>query len=455
MLVRIAINNILSFGLQREFHLLPNTRLGTLKDHIYKFQNFEYLKLSAIYGANGTGKSNLVHCLGMLQYLVTKEQIPTKLKNGQFKFQENKSDTPQLIVVEFIFEETAFYYGVEISDGIILTEELYQSGLGTKRDTLIFERKTDKEGNTTINFPEKFEKQEKNRILKEVLLQEFVRPNKPVIKLLANRDNKDLQIVKKAYNWFEEGLTIIAPHSKPGALAIHLEQDSALNIFTNNIMHSFNIGIKGVKVQTEKAEDFFGKDNINDFKEIFEQLRENQEKVARFNIANQNEISLVAENNQLYVKTLQIEHTGSNDTSVFFDLEEESDGTIRLLDFVPAFNDLVNQKRVFVIDEIERSLHPLLIRELIKKFSMDTLTKGQLIFTTHESNLLDQAIFRTDEIWFTEKDNTGSTDMYSLSAFKEHKTIDIQKGYLSGRYGGIPFLGNLQDLNWHNYVTQE
>lgn len=135
-------------------------------------------------------------------------------------------------------------------------------------------------------------------------------------------------------------------------------------------------------------------------------------------------------------------------------MQEESDGTVRLLDLVPAFRDLVQKKKVYFIDEIERSLHPLLIKNLIKKFSEDKDTKGQLIFTTHESNLLDQDIFRQDEIWFAEKDNTGSTDLYSLSSFKEHKTIDIQKGYLSGRYGSIPFLGNLQDLNWHNYVTE-
>lgn len=79
---------------------------------------------------------------------------------------------------------------------------------------------------------------------------------------------------------------------------------------------------------------------------------------------------------------------------------------------------------------------------------------GQLIFTTHESNLLDQELFRQDEIWFAEKNQDGATDLYSLSDFKEHKTIDIRKGYLTGRYGSIPFLGNLKDLNWHEYVIK-
>ncbi|MDC9725519.1 MAG: AAA family ATPase, partial [Gammaproteobacteria bacterium] len=105
--------------------------------------------------------------------------------------------------------------------------------------------------------------------------------------------------------------------------------------------------------------------------------------------------------------------------------------------------------------EIERSIHPLLIKELVKKFSEDTQTQGQLIFTTHESNLLDQKTFRKDEIWFAEKDNEGCTDLYSLSDFKEHNTTDIRKGYLSGRYGSIPFLANLKDLNWHEYDTKK
>ena len=163
------------------------------------------------------------------------------------------------------------------------------------------------------------------------------------------------------------------------------------------------------------------------------------------------ELILVKEGETVFVKKLQINHVGKNNVSAIFDMDEESDGTIRLLDFVPAFRSVVSQNKVYVIDEIERSLHPMLIKELVKKFADDTQTKGQLIFTTHESNLLDQNIFRTDEIWFAEKDKDGCTDLYSLSNFKEHKTIDIQKGYLNGRYGAIPFLANLQDLNWHKY----
>ncbi len=104
-----------------------------------------------------------------------------------------------------------------------------------------------------------------------------------------------------------------------------------------------------------------------------------------------------------------------------------------------------------MIDEIERSIHPLLIKELIQKFSHDEHTKGQLIFSTHESNLLDQEIFRPDEIWFAEKDK-GATKLSPLSDYREHHTIDIRKGYLNGRYSAIPFLANLRDLNWDTHA---
>ena len=102
----------------------------------------------------------------------------------------------------------------------------------------------------------------------------------------------------------------------------------------------------------------------------------------------------------------------------------------------------------FIIDEIEQSIHPLIMKEIIKKFGDDPRTTGQLIFSTHDVNLLDQEIFRQDEIWFAEKNAVGASRLYPLSDYKEHATIDIEKGYLAGRYGGVPYLGDLRDLNW-------
>jgi AAA15 family ATPase/GTPase len=220
-------------------------------------------------------------------------------------------------------------------------------------------------------------------------------------------------------------------------------------------MKSFHIGISKIEVEKKTLEEFFGENDLNKLDKIMKELDSSKNKMIGLQINGSQEIIITKEDNDnIYVKKLRVSHKGKSNIEVMFDLDEESDGTIRLLDFAPAFQDVAINKKVYVIDEIERSIHPLLIKELVRKFSKDDQSKGQLIFTTHESNLLDQSIFRQDEIWFTEKDKNGSTDLYSLSDFKEHNTIDIRKGYLMGRYGSVPFLGNLKDLNWHDYDTK-
>jgi AAA15 family ATPase/GTPase len=103
----------------------------------------------------------------------------------------------------------------------------------------------------------------------------------------------------------------------------------------------------------------------------------------------------------------------------------------------------------YVIDEIDRSLHPTLVRALVAKIVSDKSMKGQLIFTTHDAGLLDGKIFRNDEIWFAEKDReTQSTHLYTLDEFKPRADLDLEKGYLNGRFGAIPFLAKLNELNW-------
>ena len=453
MLIRVVLENVFSFGEQKEFNTIPNNRLKTLEHHRYNFEGFRLLKMSALYGANGAGKSNLVKAMDLLQDLVVKGGAGYKYRDSTFKFNPNPTAN-QLLAVEFIQKETAFYYGLELNQGRIVTEELYLSGLGKSADVKLFERKTDPEENSTLEFMEEFEKDEKSLILKSILLEEFVKPKEPIFKLLANRDNKFLAEVKKAFGWFTTTLQIITPDSKPMALAQRIDSDPDFKSYAKDMMCSFNIGIDSLSTEKIEAWEFFGQDNENELADLTRKLEESSNKLIGLRTRKGDEIILIKEDGKIWVKSLKVNHKGKDNKVVQFDLDEESDGTNRLLDFVPAFKSVIGEKKVFLIDEIERSIHPLLIKELLKKFSDDPDTTGQLIFTTHEPNLLDKELFRQDEIWFAEKNTDGSTDLYSLSDFKEHKTIDIRKGYLSGRYGSIPFLGNLKDLNWHDYVTQ-
>jgi uncharacterized protein len=455
MLIRFVIENLFSFGDRKEFTTIPNNRLKTLEHHKYDDCNFNILKIASIYGANGAGKSNLIKSLELFQKLVIREKIPFRLKDYRFKFHESGDSKSQIFAIEFIQNNIAFYYGIVLNDSRIETEELYLSGLGKKEDSLLYERKTDKDNNTNIVFLKEFEDDEKSQILKSVLLEEFVKPDEPILKLLSNRDNKFLKNVKIAFKWFEDTLEIITPDSKPRALAHKIDVDKEFKKYAKDLMCSFNIGITDLTSDKKDLNEFFGEDNEKELDKLEKEVEDSPQKMVGLRSNKGDEIIIVKENGSIWVKTLKVGHIGKSNKSVLFNLDEESDGTIRLLDFVPAFKSVISNQKVYVIDEIERSIHPLLIKELVQKFSLDSKTKGQLIFTTHESNLLNQEIFRQDEIWFVEKNKDGSTDLYSLNDFKEHKTIDIQKGYLNGRYGSIPFLGNLQDLNWHMYDTNE
>ncbi|HEB62396.1 MAG TPA: ATP-binding protein [Bacteroidetes bacterium] len=453
MLIRFTIENVFSFGERKEFNMIPYKRLGTLNAHRYNLLDFEILKMASIYGANGAGKSNLINALYYLQQLVLKEEIPMRLKQSQFKFHPKNSLKSQLFAIEFIQDNTAFYYGIELFNGLILTEELYKSGLGKKKDELLFERKTDKKEKSDIIFLEEFEKDEKSQVLKAVLIEEFVKPRESVLRILSNRDNKFIKDIKKAYKWFDDTLQIIRPESRPGALAHRIDKDAEFKKYAENLMCSFNLGISSLTSEKKEIKEFFGEDNENELDTLIKKLEDTPKQMLGLSTQRGDELIIVKEEEKIWVKRLKVGHLGKNNRLVLFDLEEESDGTIRLLDFVPTFQNVISSPKVFVIDEIERSIHPLLIKALVRKFSLDEKTKGQIIFTTHESNLLDQKIFRQDEIWFAEKDKNGSTDLYSLSEFKEHKTIDIRKGYLNGRYGSIPFLANLTDLNWREHVA--
>jgi hypothetical protein len=137
--------------------------------------------------------------------------------------------------------------------------------------------------------------------------------------------------------------------------------------------------------------------------------------------------------------TKRIDDTGE---PVDFSLDEESSGTCRLLDLAPMLYE--HDERVYVVDELDRKLHPMLtyafVEEFIKKSS------GQLVLTTHNTYLMNLELLRRDEIWFVQKRADGSTDLYSLAELKVRPDLNIRKGYLTGRFGAIPYLGNLHDI---------
>jgi len=453
MLIRFAIKNLFSFKEETEFNLLPG-RVKRLNHHKYERNGIEVLKLSALYGANGSGKSNLIRSISLLKTLVLSGEIPPALNNQKFKLSKSNLSEPTELAIEFFVNNSIYYYSVSVNDGKII-DEYFSSNDKNQEDEMIFHRKHE-DNKTSIEFFKEFEDNKENQVLKKVIQTDLLKPHQPLFTLLNSISNNAFIDIRVAFEWIGRGLTIIYPFTKPNSLAHLMDAKKGFKEFANELMCSFNTGIANLKVEEKSIEDFFGEDNQADIDDIKSELKNNPEKVILRRIKTENEeIVIVNENGKVIAKRLFFEHKGEKNENVEFKISEESDGTRRLLEYLPAWSDLINFTPTFIIDEIERSIHPLIIKELIDKFSKDESTKGQLIFSTHESNLLDQEVFRTDEIWFTEKNISGATKVYSLSDFKEHNTIDIRKGYLNGRYGAIPFLGNLQDLNWHKFQDEK
>ena len=155
------------------------------------------------------------------------------------------------------------------------------------------------------------------------------------------------------------------------------------------------------------------------------------------------QIKKIANSDIFNIKTIHNIKGDNNSFSYPLELTEESDGTRQLFHFAPALFYAFKEGKVLLIDEIDRSLHPLLVEYIIKKFYDTEINKNnaQLICNTHDTNLLNLDLFRRDEIWFTERNNaSASTEMYALSDFSPRKDENIEKAYLLGRYGGIPFI---------------
>lgn len=446
MLIRFIAKNIYSFKDETEFNLFPNKAQG-LQHHRVKNGDFEFLRFSAIYGANGSGKSNLIKSISFLDTLVEEGKLPSATEELKFKLNNDNLKSPISLGIEFISSNIPFFYTITFDGDKILYEYLAKSN--KNNDVLIFERNFDVK-TQEVKFHEDYYKTDKEKLFAEVLSEKLIQKNELLITFLSKKYPEDFKLVRSAFDWFNETLVIIKPDAKPGGIAHILDKVPAMKDFANKFIPSLNTGISEIEVEKKKFDEFFGNSgDAKSKKRLIEDVKNQPDKLSLLTHSETGEeITLAYENDEIITKRLITKHQNSLGKNTDFNLGQESDGTRRLIDYIPAFQGIINSNNVFVIDEIERSIHPMTIKEIMTKLALDESIQGQLIFSTHESNLLDQSIFRPDEIWFAQKDFDGSSKIYSLSDFKIHNTINIENGYLKGRFGGIPFLGNFKDLNW-------
>lgn len=403
-----------------------------VKNHDDK-EDIGLLRTSVIYGANASGKSNLAKAMKFAKKFI----VNGKSKNKNITPQAFKLDQAYLgkstrMEFEFKCEGKQYAYGFIINKTTVLEEWLFE--IGIHKENAIFERqKQIINFNFSVSLLEKVSEGEKQRLNYEA---QGTRSN---LLFLTNTKEREIHHFIDIYNWFDNTLTIIFPDTRPSLLPFFFPEEKEelskklckqLQFFDFDIQ---NVGAKDVELSKSSAIPEAIKSDIND---NFPHDEEDEMLfLPQFNTL------VFKENNTLFTKELFLY---KND--VLFEIKEESNGTQRIIDLIPMLLQLSNKECVFFVDEIENSLHTLLIRKIFDYILNNSEMKGkpsQLIATTHEVLLLDtHNLFRKDEIWFVEKDKQGASQFYSL-ANADVDDLDLAKGYLKGRFGAIPLFKNI------------
>lgn len=447
MLIRVFASNILSFDSEIEFSLIPGK--GSLKsEHIVRSEkrdDIPVLKTGIIYGANASGKSNLIKVVSLIKSMATRG-LPTS-KNipvEQFKLADKIGGFSK-IEIEIKIGTNNYAYGVCFNKKTIIEEWLFLINKRTEKK--IFERITNKK-TTSVEFENiKFKNKEDKQFAQFV--GRGTPGNKSFLKECIDRNLDFINQVNEVYDWFENKLKVFFPETRFRGLEFHLDNNKDLSKSMSKFLNYFNTGVSEL-ITTEIDYEIDIKElPIEAINDIISELEEGKRIVIS---SDDNKMSFAFEKDKKgNVKAFKLvtTHLNKKGDGVVFEMDEESDGTRRLIDFIPMLVDLVKNDSVYLIDEIDRSMHPILTKGILEYFvSQFSKRSSQLIVTTHESNLLNLDLFRKDEIWLVEKNKFGSSKFYSLLEFTPRADKDIRRGYLSGRFGAIPFLSNPKDLKW-------
>jgi AAA15 family ATPase/GTPase len=451
MLIRFSVENFLSFRERVTFSMIPGK--GTLKsNHKSKpIKGISVLKTSVIFGANASGKSNLIKAISFGKSLVINgTKSDQKIDFSNFRLDSSMTNSNSRIEYELQNGGKNYAYGFVFNSYEIVEEWLYE--LTKKSEVKIFERNKSKKNCFDLDpIFKKNKKEEHQQFLK------FIAKGTPNNQLFLTeirtrkvKDNvNDITDLINVINWFQRSLKVIFPDDKYNeGVKFELQDDSKIQMTFKELLDYFDTGINGVcleKIDPNKME--FPP-------EIFEKIKEDmlnsKASKIRATIMSSKDTTYFAskKGEEIIVHKLMTKHNVKGlQKQILFDTNDESDGTNRIIDFIPFIIDLLHGNNVFVIDEMERSLHPNLMFDLFDLF----LTKSeninsQIIAASHESSLLTQKLLRKDEIWFVVKDGEGSSHLHTLEEYNIRFDKEIRKDYLLGRFKAVPRLGNRNKL---------
>ena len=440
MLIKAIVENFKSFKNRTELSMITSNKIRGNISHKKNINNINLLKNAVIYGANASGKSNLIEFFRFFKYCVSKE-LPLSSTDLFCKLDKENENRNSRFQLEFVIDNKFYDYGFEVllKEREIKAEWLYELKVGGEA-VCIYEVEDGKiptllmknvDSDSNIKFKTYAEDYAGTKT--SLFLTELNRNKK-------YSDKSKLLILKKVYEWITRNIIVFSPDSLITDFEYFYNEKSLRAV--NKLMSSFDTGISEARIAKITIDELKNRIPQEIFKDVMEKIKETAAegkdlKSSRFSMRSDDSFFNIEfnEKNEPNITTIKLNHEKS---MYEYEFSDESDGTRRLFDLIDML--LIKKDNVvFVVDELERSLHPKLTEKFLTLFNDTHKEKNiQLIFTTHESSIMDQSLFRRDEIWFVERGEHNYSSLYSLDMFKERYDKKLSKNYLEGRYGAIP-----------------
>jgi AAA15 family ATPase/GTPase len=433
MLLRFGVKNHRSIRSYQEISLVASS-LRDVEDGLISPEadvadssprrSLRLVPVLALYGANASGKTTILDALQFFASGIVSSHDRSAGRTVPFRpflLDDESRKADSRYDADIILDGVRYHYGYSITRERIESEWLYSFPISGARRirTVLFTR--DAEAEEEFHFGKSLKGENK-------VISKLVRPNSLFLSAAAQNSHPQLSEI---FNFFAEKVTNrmqeTSEHMLPEQLLAYFGEDEALRERAVSFLAAADTGIVGLD---------FSKVPVDEkslaFVAEFERVLNNHLDGAEINVPKRTEHAKVG-----------FKHLGSVGKKYPIEMDRESAGTIALLGLLGPVLKRLSEGGVLVIDELNSTLHPLVSREIIRLFSDPTTNPGkaQLLFSTHDTNLLAGGLLRRDQIWFAEKDLEGATHAYSLSEIKVRRGDNFEAGYLQGRFGAIPFFG--------------
>jgi hypothetical protein len=440
MLIEFTVGNYRSIREPQTLSMVANKVVSKDKrldeENVFDVDGIRLLKTAAIYGANSSGKSNFIKAISFMRRLTRRfrlrreAEVNERIDVEPFLLDAASPSQPSHFEAVFFARGKQYRYGFDATQDQIVSEWLYH--VPEQRETLLFHR----EGNQ-FELKGNFRKEGDG-------LQERTRENRLFLPVVAEFNG---QIASDVIEWFNALRIDSGVRDIPRAFTSERILDSSQPMTSRrelllDLLRRLNLGFDDVAVERERIE--IDENRYSDFaSRLGSHLSETEQRVP----------SDESTRRTRYVeraRTKTVHRLNESSEQIRFDLNsQESDGTQRVFALAGETVDVLSRGHVMIVDEMDARLHPILTRNLVQMFNSNQSNpkNAQLVFATHDTNLLTNKLFRRDQIWFVEKDQNQASQLYSLAEFKGVRNdASFEKDYILGRYGAIPFLGDLRDM---------